>query len=290
MPRIHAAARISVRVMIRSALTAILAVVLFVGPASAIAAPTALDRRVSAIPAHVLLGTPATALVDRRREAASAGLRQWDRPLFIAWALAQITAFFFIWNAGYAAGLRNVLRRRLHGTMALRFSFAALLVYAGALAGFPVSFAHWRIDLALGTTMENAANWVRDGVVNTTVDAVIVGLIVASIFALVDRTRLWWIYATAGLFIITLRSRFSNRSPSRRSTIASGRCPAMRQSGCRSTLSRRALASSAPRSRSATRRVDPARCRPTSPASDRPNGSCSAMSCSPMQRKVRCCF
>jgi len=182
--------------------------VLAVQPVGALCAPTSVDRRVSAIPARVLLTAPSERLIDTRRYLASQRLRRYDRPLFILWALSQITAFFALWTGGYAARLREVVRRRVRHTFVMRFAFGALLAYIAGLASFPASFAHWRVDLALGTALETSASWVRDGFVNATVDAVVVGVVVAAIFALVDRTRLWWAYATVGLFGVTLLLAF----------------------------------------------------------------------------------
>lgn len=173
-----------------------------------IGAPTSVDRRVSAIPARVLLSASPSQLVNLRRQAASVRLRQWDRPFFVGWALSQIVVFFALWSGGYAARFRDAIRRRVRPTFLRCFVYGALLTYIGALASFPVAFTHWRVDLALGTTMEATPNWLRDGLLSASVDAVVVGLVVAAIFALVDRTRLWWIYASAGLFIVTLLLAF----------------------------------------------------------------------------------
>ncbi len=182
--------------------------VLALRPTGVMCAPNSVDRRVSAIPARILLTAPLDRLIDRRRQLVSQRLRRYDRPLFIVWALSQIAAFFALWTGGYAARLRDAVRRRVRYIFAVRFVFGALLAYIAGVASFPAAFAHWRIDLALGTALETTAGWVRDGFVNATVDAVVVGLVVAAIFALVDRTRVWWIYATIGLFVVTLLLAF----------------------------------------------------------------------------------
>ncbi len=177
-------------------------------PTGALCAPNSVDRRVTAIPSQVLLSAPLDHLIDRRRQLASQRLRRYDRPLFIVWALSQIVGLLALWSGGYAARLRDAVRRRPRNTLAVRFVFGALLTYIAAIASFPASFAHWRVDLALGTALETSVGWVRDGFVNATVDAIVVGIVVAAIFALVDRTRLWWIYATVGLFGVTLLLAF----------------------------------------------------------------------------------
>jgi Zn-dependent protease with chaperone function len=72
----------------------------------------------------------------------------------------------------------------------------------------PVAFVRFRLNYVYGVTSERAIDWARDGLVNATVDALVVGTIVACVFALVDRTRLWYLWATAGLCVFTLLIAF----------------------------------------------------------------------------------
>ena len=70
----------------------------FASAHAACAAPGYVDRRVSAIPAAVLLSRDPPQLVDRRRQHVSVQLRRYTRPLFFAWAFSQIVALFYLWT------------------------------------------------------------------------------------------------------------------------------------------------------------------------------------------------
>ncbi|MBD5656964.1 MAG: M48 family metalloprotease, partial [Candidatus Eremiobacteraeota bacterium] len=122
--------------------------------------------------------------------------------------LSEIFAFFYVWSSGYGARLRGALRRRISNAFAVRFAYGASLAAIAALAALPANFVHFRVDYAYGVTTQHALGWMRDGLVTTAVDALVVGAIVACVFALVDRTRLWYLYAMAGLFVVTLLMAF----------------------------------------------------------------------------------
>jgi STE24 endopeptidase len=171
-------------------------------------AATYVDRRVSALSAASLLAEPGSALVDPRRQRAARRFAASDRPLFFGWALAQIAAFFWLWASGRAARLREAVRRRIRQLFAMRFVYGALLAYVAGAASFPASLARYRIDLAFALTNESAFDWIRDGILTWTLDALVVGTIVACVFALVDRTRLWYLYAAGGLVVVTLAMAF----------------------------------------------------------------------------------
>lgn len=179
-----------------------------VRPCPAVAMPGYVDRRVSAIPASRLLSQPGRALVDPRRQHVAAHLGAATRPLFFVWALAQIVAFFYVWSSGYGARLRDALKRRISSAFAFRFAYGAALALIAAFAGAPVNFVRFRIDYAFGVTTQHAVGWFRDGLVTASVDALVVGAIVACVFALVDRTRLWYLYAMGGLTVVTLLMAF----------------------------------------------------------------------------------
>jgi STE24 endopeptidase len=175
-------------------------------PASA--APSYVDQRVSAIPTAALLTERGSQLVDPRRQHVSRHLRIYSGPLFFIWAFSQIGAFFYLWSSGNGARLRDALRRRIRPVFVMRFTFGAALVAIAALAALPASLARYRVDLSFGITSEPFAGWLRDGLVATALDAIVLGSIVAAVFALVDRTRLWYLWAMAGLSAVTLVMAF----------------------------------------------------------------------------------
>lgn len=114
----------------------------------------------------------------------------------------------YLWRSGTAARLRDAMRHRIGNIVALRVAFGAALLVIANLAAFPASLARYRVDYIYGFTIETAAAWYRDGLISVTLDAIVVGAIVAFVFALVDRTRVWYLYAMAGLFVVTLVMAF----------------------------------------------------------------------------------
>jgi STE24 endopeptidase len=179
----------------------------FAGPAAA-AAPTYVNKRVTALSAATLLGSAPARLIDPRRQRAALRFRRYSRVLFAAWALSQIVAFFLLWVSGYAARLRELVRRAIRPVVAMRFAYGVALAYVAGLASLPSAFARYRIDQSFGLTVQSTWEWMRDGFVRTTLEALLVGAIVAFIFALVDRTRLWYAYGAAGLAVLTLVMAF----------------------------------------------------------------------------------
>jgi STE24 endopeptidase len=172
------------------------------------AQPTFVDRRVTALAAHALTTLPPQKLIDPRRERVSARMRLYLRPLFFGWAFTQIVVFAILWYSGSAARLRDWLRRRIPNIVALRFSYGAMLAFIAAAAAFPAAFVRYRVDYIYGLTPEVAATWFRDGVLNAVLHAVVVGIVIAGVFALVDRTRLWYLWAMVALAAITLVTAF----------------------------------------------------------------------------------
>ena len=176
-------------------------------PAPATATPY-VDRRVTAIPNAALRALPGSALVDPRRQRVSVRLRRYSRPLFFFWAFSQIVALFALWSSGYGARLRDALRRAIRPVFAMRFAFGASLMFVITIAALPASLARYRVDLTFGLTTQPFIGWFRDGVISTLLDALVLGAIVACVFELVDRTRLWYLYAMAGLSVVTLAMAF----------------------------------------------------------------------------------
>ncbi|MFY9779985.1 MAG: M48 family metalloprotease [Candidatus Baltobacteraceae bacterium] len=189
-------------------LLAALLVLYFTGARAVAAVPSYVDRRVTAIPAVRLLRSPPQALVDRRRQRVAVQLRRYTRPIFFAWALSQIAALFFLWSSGWAARLREALKRSIRAVTLVRFAYGALLALCSSLAAFPAALIHYRVERAFGLSAETSGTWLHDGLVTAGVQALAVGIIVAVVLALVDRTRLWYLYAMAGLFVATLAMAF----------------------------------------------------------------------------------
>lgn len=174
----------------------------------AAASPGYVDKRVTSIATMRLLRGPGKTLVDPRRQNVAVRLGAANRPLFFAWALSQIGAFLYLWSSGYGARLRDGLRRAIPNAFGFRFVYGVVLALVAAVAAVPANLVRFRVDYAFGVTTQHALGWFRDGLVNAAVDALVLGSIVACVFALVDRTRLWYLYAMGGLFMVTLLMAF----------------------------------------------------------------------------------
>ncbi len=174
---------------------------------SAVVVPD-VDARVTRLPIAKLLHASPYALVDERKQRIAERRRSYAQVLFVAWVLSQALGFVYLFASGSAARLRDALRRNIRSPALVRFTFGGLMAYLAALSSLPASVALFRVDDAFGTATESTIAWVRDGFINATIDAVLVGAIVASVLWLVDRTRLWYLYASVGLFAATLLMAF----------------------------------------------------------------------------------
>lgn len=161
------------------------------------------DRRVSALPKAVLLQAAPEALIDRRRQEIARTLGVYRRTLFLASGLSQILVFFYLWRSGNAARLRDALRRRLKSRAALRFAYGFLLAAIAGVAALPAAAAQYRVSVVFDQSTQPFLDWLRDGVVRVTIDAVTVGLLVVLIMWMVQRTRAWWVYSIVTIFIVS---------------------------------------------------------------------------------------
>lgn len=151
------------------------------------------DRRVDAIPSAALLHAPPQSLVDPSRQRGARTVTDVQQTLFFGWAFAQIAAFGWLWRSGNAARLRDWLRRRLRGRVAMRAGFGAALGLYAPLAGLPFAFVRYRVGFNVGLTEEHIGGWLLHYALDVLVDAVITAVVVAVVLELVDRTRLWYL-------------------------------------------------------------------------------------------------
>jgi STE24 endopeptidase len=164
--------------------------------ASAEPAPSYADLRVSAIPANALLARDPNALVDPRRQESSHHLRVRTRPLYASWLLVQSLALILLWRRGAAAHLRDALAG-LRSVAAIRFAFGFVMTWIVSLFALPSAFVIFRLNLEFGVASGGGSAWLRDLVTATTLEAILAGSFVAGILWLVDRSRLWYLYAAA---------------------------------------------------------------------------------------------
>ena len=184
----------------------------FAGARAAEAAPSVaspyVDRRVTALPAGVLLSSDPSTYIDRRRQEIAQTLAWYRRALFFFWALSQIAAFLYLWRSGNAARLRDALKRRIRSPFWLRFAYGVALAAAAALAALPASLAQYRVSVVFDQSAQPLLSWLRDGIFRAGFDALGVGIVVAVVLSLVARTRAWWVYATFGMFALSLATGF----------------------------------------------------------------------------------
>ena len=171
-------------------------------------APSYIDRRVTAIPAATLLHAPPQQLVDRRRQRVAVRLHEFTRPLSLLWALSQIAALFYLWKSGWAARLRDALKRSIPFVALVRFIYGGLLAMYASLASFLVALIQYRVQRTFGLTGELGPGWLHDWIVSVGLEALWVGLIVTYVLWLLGLTRLWYLYAMAGLCVATLATAY----------------------------------------------------------------------------------
>jgi Zn-dependent protease with chaperone function len=159
---------------------------------------------VTAISADRLMHASAVSLADPVRQRRARAIADYQELLFAGWAIAPILAFFFFWQLGYAARLRDILRRRMRDPFIYRGVFGAALGTLATLASAPFAFASFRVAHLVGLTTQTIGSWFLDELVRVGTIALISALLVAVILALVDVTRLWYLVFAALLYATAL--------------------------------------------------------------------------------------
>jgi Zn-dependent protease with chaperone function len=162
------------------------------------------NRHVTAISADRLLHASAVSLADPVRQRRARAIADYQELLFVGWAIAPILAFFFFWQLGYAARLRDILRRRMRDPFIYRGVFGAALGVLATLASAPFAFASFRVAHLVGLNTQTIGGWFVDELVRVGTVGLISALLVAVILALVDVTRLWYLVFAALLYVTAL--------------------------------------------------------------------------------------
>jgi hypothetical protein len=189
---------------VRGALAALALSILVLAGSPAVQAQARADHRVDVLPAATLLSAPPASLVDPIRQRRARTIADYQDAVFVAWALAPILAFLWLYQSGSAAGLRDLLRRRFSSRQAARAVFGGCLGLLAGLAQAPFAFAAHRIASNVGLTMQSTGAWLGDEVLRLAVIAVVVALLVLIVLELVDRTRLWYLAFIAVLYVTVL--------------------------------------------------------------------------------------
>jgi Zn-dependent protease with chaperone function len=162
------------------------------------------DRHVSAISAQTLLHASAVSLVDPVRQRRARAIADYQDGLFAGWAVAPILAFWWLWQSGNSARLRDTLRRRLRAPWLQRGAFGAALGALATLASLPFAFASYRVSHNVGLTVQTIPNWFLDELLRLATVSACTAIVVAVILALVDWTRLWYLVFIGILYVSVL--------------------------------------------------------------------------------------
>jgi Zn-dependent protease with chaperone function len=147
-------------------------------------------------------------LVDPRRQQVAGEHALLQRGVYLFNALLQILALVYLWRSGSAARFRDALARSVRSPVVLRFFFGAGVATVAAFAAVPAAVVSYRLDVAYALTPESAASWLRDAIVRWLLAAAVMGVLTSFVYTLVARTRLWYLYAAAGLFALVLGASF----------------------------------------------------------------------------------
>jgi len=170
----------------------------------AVSAQSLEDRHVTAVSAQTLLHASAPALVDPVRQRRARAIADYQDLLFAGWSLAPILAFWWLWQSGNAARMRDTFRRRLRAPWLYRGAFGAALGALATIAALPFAFASYRISHNVGLTVQTIPNWFADELLRLVTVSVCTAVVVAVILALVDYTRLWYLVFIGILYVAVL--------------------------------------------------------------------------------------
>jgi Zn-dependent protease with chaperone function len=162
------------------------------------------NLRINTISSDRLLHASAVTLADPVRQRRARAIADYQELLFAGWALAPIIAFFIFWQSGYAARLRDLLRRRLRDPWIYRGVFGAALGALATIASAPFAFTSYRVAHFVGLTAQTIPAWFLDELVRIGTVGLISALLVSTILALVDLTRIWYVAFIAILYATVL--------------------------------------------------------------------------------------
>lgn len=174
-----------------------------IAPALARAQPNE-DRHVTSLSAAVLMHTSAPSLVDPFRQRRARAIADYRDLLFAGWALAPVLAFWWLWQSGNSARLRDTLRRRMRAPWLYRGAFGAALGALATLVALPFAFASYRIAHSVGLTVQTIPNWFLAELLRLATVSFVTAIVVALILALVDSTRLWYLFFIGILYAAAL--------------------------------------------------------------------------------------
>jgi len=162
------------------------------------------DQHVNALVSRALLSTSPVVLVDPVQQRRARAITDLQQGIFGGYALAPILAFFWLWQTGNGARLRDTLRRRFRSPLVVRAAFGGALGALAMAAAFPFAFASYRIAVAVGLSRQPIPTWVFGEIARACTVAVCAAIAVAVVLELVDRTRLWYVAFIGILYVVVL--------------------------------------------------------------------------------------
>jgi STE24 endopeptidase len=170
---------------------------------AALVRPNALDREVDQIAVAQLLTQPAAALVDHARQLAAVRLEHWLLPGWFIGLGAQLVVLAYVWQSGSAARIRDLLRARFGHEGVVRFLFGASLALIARLASLLPDLYTFRIERVMGLSVQLLRSWSSEWLLNTLLAMIVVGIVVAAVLWLVDRTHQWYVYTILAILTIS---------------------------------------------------------------------------------------
>jgi Zn-dependent protease with chaperone function len=185
--------------MRRFILAALVALTLLL-PAQAAQARTRLDARVDTLTTTTLLTHDASSLVDPARQRRARAIADYRHLASVGWGLSQILAFWWFWRSGTAARIRDMMRRRTRKKTLHKLVFGAVIGALAPLVSLPFALASYRIAFSAGLLDVTFGQWFLGYAVRIVLDALLGAAIVTAVLALVERTRIWYLFVAALLY------------------------------------------------------------------------------------------
>jgi len=162
------------------------------------------DRRIDRLDVTTLLTTPPMALVDPLRADASRRLATVRRPLFFLWIALQIGGMLWLWRSGASVALRRILTNTLRHRLLVRASYAFLLVVLINLCTLPAEFIGHHLLTRLGLFHAPVSLWLGQCALSSVIEGAVFAALIVVVFALVDTTRLWYLWACGIVLALSL--------------------------------------------------------------------------------------
>ncbi len=178
-------------------------------PSPAPAERTVLEHRVDAISDARLAGSDTLRLLSARRQKAGQRYQLERRVLLLCSILVPAYVLFRLWGSGLAARLRSSVQRAVSAQL-VTFVFGLCVIGAGWLSALPFSFLDYRLSRLYGLTRIAPAAWFGSWLVQAIIASVLLALVASGILWLVDRTRVWYLYASAVVVLATVALAWIN--------------------------------------------------------------------------------